>query len=351
MKITRISYERLDLNLRKPYVIAYETVSLAVNFILKLETDIGLVGYGCAAPDIPVTGESPEMVEAAIKDIIEPYLRGENPFTYAKIMEDLKPLLIGKASALAMVDMALFDLIAKKADVPLYEFLGGYRHKIATSVTIGICDLEETLAETEEFVKLGFKIIKVKGGLNMEADVERILKMKERFPHITLRFDGNQGYNATQAIEFAAATKSANIQIFEQPLDVSNEDEMKSVVQKTDIPVMADESLKSLADSYRLVRHDRTDMINIKLMKVGGILQGMHINSVARAGGKEVMVGCIDECALGISAGLHFAMSRMNIFYADLDGHLDFSNDPFRGLFHLENGWLAPTEKAGLGWQ
>lgn len=349
MKITRITYERLDLQLTKPYTIAYETVSFAVNFILKLETDIGLVGYGCAAPDVPVTGETPAMVEAAIKDVIEPYLKGENPFTYAKIMEDLRPILIGKSSALAMVDMALFDLVAKKADVPLYAFLGGYRHKIETSVTIGICDLKETLTEAQEFVDLGFKIIKVKGGLNLEADVERMLKMKERFPQVTLRFDGNQGYTADQAIAFSEATESANIQIFEQPLDVDKEEKMKGVVRETDIPVMADESLKTLADSYRLVRHDRTDMINIKLMKVGGILQGMHINSVARAAGKEVMIGCIDECALGISSGLHFAMSRMNIFYADLDGHLDFANDPFKGLFHLEDGWLAPTDKPGLG--
>ncbi|MGK0366711.1 MAG: L-alanine-DL-glutamate epimerase-like enolase superfamily enzyme [Saprospiraceae bacterium] len=349
MKIIRISYERLDLKLRKPYVIAYETVSFATNFILKLETDIGLVGYGCAAPDVPVTGETPEMVATAITDVIEPYLRGQNPFTYSKIVEDLKPLLNGKSSALAMVDMALLDLTAKKADVPLYQFLGGYRQKISTSVTIGICDLQETLAEAEEFVKQGFWILKIKGGLNLEEDIERVLRVKERFPKSILRFDGNQGYTAAEAICFAEATDIADIQIFEQPLDVNKEGKMREVAEETDIPVMVDESLKTLADSFRLVRHDRTDMVNIKIMKVGGILEGMHINSVAKAAKKEVMVGCIDECALGISAGLHFALSRLNIHFADLDGHLDFSNDPFKGLFHLEDGWLEPTEQPGLG--
>lgn len=350
MKITRVTYERLDLKLRKPYVIAYETVSFAVNFILKLETNIGLVGYGCAAPDVPVTGETPEAVAAAITEVIEPYLLGKDPFGYAEIAEDLTLLLAGKSSARAMVDLAIFDLVSKKADVPLYKFLGGYRHKIATSITIGICDLAETMAEAEEFVAAGFGIIKIKGGLNLEADIERMLKVKERFPDVILRFDGNQGYTAGQAIQFATATEKADIQIFEQPMHILKEENYQAVAEETLIPVMADESLKTLTDTFRLVRHEKVDMVNIKLQKVGGIQVGMHINSVAKAARKEVMIGCIDECALGISAGIHFALSRLNIQFADLDGHLDFVNDPFAGkLFTLENGWLEPTDAPGLG--
>lgn len=349
MKITKVEFERYDLKLSQPYTIAYEVIEQATNFALRLETDNGLSGWGCAAPDVPVTGETPAMVEMAIQEVIEPFLQGKNPFTYARIIKELRLLLPGQSSALAMVDAALFDLMAQKADVPLYQLLGGYRQRIETSITIGICTLEETLAEAERFIKQGFRILKIKGGLDVDADVERMIKLREHYPQLLLRFDGNQGYSVADAVRFVKETQQVGIEIFEQPTAVHQDEKMGLVTDQVNIPVMADESLKTLADGFRLVKNERMDMINIKLMKVGGILEAMHINSVAKADGIEAMVGCIDECSLGIAVGLHFALSRPNIHYADLDGHLDFEHDPFSGLFHLKEGWLWPKERAGLG--
>lgn len=349
MKITNISYERLNLRLSTPYTIAYETISTTVNFILKVETDSTLVGYGCGVPDKIVTGELPEEVEEALRTIIIPYLKGKDPFAYALILTELKVLLGKKSSSLMMVDMVLHDLISKKADVPLYRFLGGYRNSIPTSITIGILSLEETIRQAGDFVKKGFSILKIKGGNHLDEDVEKMLKLHERFPNVTFRFDGNQGYSVADSVAFVVATSRIGIEIFEQPTKLEKEERLGQVMDQVDIPVMADESLKTLKDVFRLAQNERVDMVNIKLMKVGGILEGMHINSVAKSAGLETMVGCNDECALGISAGLHFALSRPNIRYADLDGHLDVVDDPFQGLFDLRKGILYPTDAPGLG--
>lgn len=349
MKITKVHFQKYRLKLQQPYTIAYEVVEEAVNFVLQIETDRGIVGWGCAAPDVPVTGETPEMLELAIKNVIEPFLKGKNPFTYARLMLELQALLPKQTSALSMVDNALFDILAKKADVPLYQFLGGYRDKIETSITIGICSIEETMESAADFVSQGFNILKIKGGLDVEKDIERMLLLHDKYPNLKLRFDGNQGYSVEQAVHFVKKTERAGIDILEQPTKVNQDEKLGAVTKRVHIPVMADESLKSLADTFRLVSKERVNMINIKLMKVGGILEATHINSVAKSNGIEVMIGCIDESALGIAAGLHFALSRPNIHFADLDGHLDFKADPFSGLFHLENGWMRPTERAGLG--
>ncbi|MGB5378868.1 mandelate racemase/muconate lactonizing enzyme family protein [Muriicola sp.] len=349
MVITKVSYERLDLTLTVPYTIAYETVSKASNFILKIETNSHLVGYGCAAPDWEVTGETPEMAEETIREKILPYLRGKSPLHYVRLLEELKIICPDSSSVLAMVDMALLDLMAKKMELPLYQFLGGYRDSIPTSITIGIMSVEATLQLAQEFSDKGFTILKIKGGANLEQDIEKMLRLREKFPHLIFRFDGNQGYTVEDSIAFVKATKKVEIQIFEQPTKTKGTHKLGEVTHAVGIPVMADESLKTLDDAFRLAQHDLIDMVNIKLMKVGGIMAGMHINSVAKSAGLEAMVGCLDECALGISAGLHFALSRPNIHFADLDGHLDLENDPFLGLFRLEKGVLYPSEANGLG--
>lgn len=350
MKITAIDYFRLDMPLVVPYTIAYETVSKTSNIILKLSTDIGLCGWGCAAPDKEVTGENPALVIRNIRSTVADLLKNQDPFQLARIMHELKQICPRTSSTLAMVDMALYDLMARKAKVPLYKLLGGYRNEIPTSVTVGIMPLKETLEQTGSYLMEGFSIIKLKGGLNLEEDIEKVMKLREKHGSgFTLRFDANQGYTPEESIEFIRLTEGAKIEILEQPTRQKKEEQLGMVTKHVDVPVMADESIKTLKDAFRLASNDLIDMVNIKLMKVGGILEAKHINSVAKAAGMEVMVGCIDECALGISAGLHFALSRPNIEYADLDGHLELREDPFTNLFELKNGILRPSDDDGLG--
>jgi L-alanine-DL-glutamate epimerase-like enolase superfamily enzyme len=339
------------LNLSEPYSITYESVDRADNIFLNIITRDGYRGWGCAAPVESITGESPEDVLNCFSSTIEPLIKGEDIFRYAYIIETLKKELHGMPSALAMVDMALHDILSQKTGVPLYKFLGSYRRSIPTSITIGIMPLSAALDHARSHVKRGFKILKIKGGKNVSEDIEKILRIRETVGRqIRIRFDANQGYSVEDSLKFIKDTSPAKIELFEQPTPKDQLELLAKVASKSTIPVMADESLLSLKDVFRLSKDHYTDLINIKLMKTGGILEGMHINSVAKAAGIHAMVGCMDESALAIAAGLHFALSRPNIKYADLDGHLDIVNDPFEGMLKIEDGVLIPPESAGLGW-
>lgn len=350
MKITKVEYFRLDMPLAVPYTIAYETVSSTTNIILKLSTNKGITGWGCAAPDLEVTRETPEDVIHNIETTIIGMLEGQSPFQIARITHELKQRFPKASSTIAMVDIALYDLLARKAKLPLYQLLGGYRESIPTSITIGILSAKETLEQAGFYLKQGYNILKLKGGAVLTEDIEKVIKLREKFgDDFLLRFDANQGYSTADSVEFINKTRSARIEILEQPIKQDNETQLGEVTQRVEIPVMADESIKTLKDAFRLASNELIDMVNIKIMKVGGILESQHINSVAKAAGMEVMVGCIDECALGISAGLHFALSRPNIEYADLDGHLDLLEDPFYNLFTLKNGIIYPSQDYGLG--
>ena len=350
MKISDIEFIRLDLKMKSGYTIAYESIDEASNVILKITTSDGLTGWGCAAPDLEITHETADDVIENIENLVIPLLQDQNPFQIVSFHEKLKVQNPQMRSTLAMVNMALYDLIARKAKLPLYQLLGGYRKKIQTSITIGIEPMDVTLSLAKEYWQQGFRILKLKGGLNLEEDIEKVYRLRETFgKELVMRFDANQGFNVEQSLQFIDRTRNAEIEILEQPTPYNNYEDMRTVAKNVEVPVMADESIRSLKDAYRLTKYESTDMINIKIMKVGGLTEAKHINSVAKAAGMEVMVGCLDECALGIAAGLHFALSRPNVEYADLDGHLDFINDPICGLFSIKNGWIYPDDEAGLG--
>ena len=350
MKIKSIETWSHKMKLATPYTIAYETIDSTINVFTKVITNSGIVGFGCAAPDLEVTGETEKSVLKVAKDVIEPMLRGSDSIRYSYQLNKLIAPLKNHPSALAMIDMALFDIMGKKANLPVYKLLGGFREKIKTSITIGILPINETVSTAKEFVEQGFSILKIKGGSDVDEDIERMKKVRETVgKSILLRFDANQGYSVYESLKFVEETRKVKIEILEQPTKKQEPDLLGRVTNNVPIPVMADESLMNLVDAFKLARKDLVDTVNIKLMKVGGIDVALKINSVAKAANLEVMVGCMDESALGIAAGLHFALAKPNVFYADLDGHLDLLDDPASGAVILKKGTLYPTDNPGLG--
>ncbi len=350
MRIARVEAWPVVMKLAVPYAIAYEKVETTTNVFVRVETSGGPTGFGCAAPDLPVTGETPEDVLAAIGGAGADTLRGTDPLRTAKQQEALRPHLASKPSAYAALDMALYDILGKSAGLPLWKLLGGFRRSFLTSITIGILPVSETVEEARRHVASGFRALKIKGGLSVEEDTERVLRVREAVgPKIELRFDANQGYTVEGSLRFVEMARAAKLELIEQPTSKSEPDLLGRVTSRVPLPIMADESLRTLLDAFRLARRDLVDMVNIKLMKVGGIGEALLINAVARSAGLEVMVGCLDEAALAIAAGLHFALARPNVAYCDLDGHLDLVGDPSAGAVLLKDGVLYPTDKPGLG--
>lgn len=350
MKITLVEAWPVSMRLAEPYSIAYETIDSTTNVFLRIETNSGIIGYGCAAPDKQITGETADGVLGSLNELMGLSIRGSDPLRSAMILERLRATSAVQPSARAAVDMALFDILGKVSGLPLWKLLGGFKDRIRTSVTIGILPENETLERARQWVARGFRSLKLKGGVDVDSDIGRVLKVREVVgKEVELRFDANQGFSVEESLKFIEQTRRARLELIEQPTPKGQPDLLGRVTSGAPIPVMADESLMTLRDAFRIARRGLADMVNVKLMKVGGISESLQINAVARSAGLEVMVGCMDEAALAIAAGLHFALARPNVVYADLDGHLALLEDPSQGAVILRGGTLFPTNRPGLG--
>ena len=349
MKITRVEADIVELAMEEPYEIAYGSVSRVQNILVRVYTSQGEVGFGVASPERPVTGEAVVPAHGMVAEVA-PLLVGLDPLCPARVMAKIKKPLAAWPSIRSAVDMAIYDILGKVAQLPVYKLLGGFRRHIMTSMTLGIMDEEKTVRAAVAHVAAGFRALKIKGGKDVDEDIAKTLRIRDAVgKQIALRFDANQGYTVEEAVKYVTSTRQAKVEILEQPTPKTEMDLLGDVTRRVPVPVMADESLLNMRDAFRLAKRGLADMVNIKLMKVGGLLEASAISAVARAARMEVMVGCMDEMALGIAAGLAFACASPDVVYADLDGHIGLKGDPTAGALRLKRGVLYPNPTPGLG--
>ncbi len=346
MKIAEVSLFRRDFKLRAPSVIAYESIETAPNVLVRIELENGLVGWGNAAPDEHVTGETAESVERTIKEIFLPFLLGQDASRIESLWARLRCLAPHQPAALAAVDIALYDLLGKIAGLPLCRLLGNARDHITTSVTLSIEETALSLARATEFQAQGFQALKVKCGLNVAADIERIRAIRQTVGgEMRISLDANQGYSVAETLRVLAAVQDCGIAFIEQPVAARDLEALREVCRRSPVSVMADESVLDAAD----VLLTPAPLVNLKLMKTGGITGALKANAVAEARGIRAMLGCMDESRVSMAAAAHLALALENIAYADLDGHLDLIEDvSSQGIF-LVGGLVRTCALPGLG--
>jgi len=330
--------ERVPLT--RPYTIAYESVDAVELFFVRI-TSGGVQGVGSASPIPEVTGESFEACRAALDAAADGVRAGQGTAAVAATCP----------AAAAAIDMALWDVRARQAGVPLVQLWGQVHHQLPTSITIGIKgSCAEVLDEAREYLGRGFRHLKIKIGLALEEDIERLVKLRALCgPGIELCIDANQGFEARDLARLEQVLTELSVSFLEQPLPPSSDAELHAWPASSLARLALDESVLNEVDARRLATAQRCGIFNIKLMKCGGPSTARKIAAVADAHRLALMWGCSDESCLSIAAALHTAFACPATRYLDLDGHLDLARDPARGGFTLKEGMLRLTDAPGLG--
>lgn len=336
MKINDITYETVSIPLIKPFTISYGTQHTYNGIIVRILTDEGITGLGEAPTSPHITGDTLKSIMGAI-DIIKPALIGENPLHIPRLMRTVHNSILHNYSAKKAIDNALYDIFSKSNNISIKDLLGSEKNKMETSLTISIGTKDDSLKEAENLLKMGAKVIKVKIGLNPKEDIERIKALCSNF-NIPFRLDANGGYTLKEAIIVLKELEGYNIQFIEQPVKYYLYKDLMELNGKSNIPIMADESVKTANDLLNII--DYIDMVNIKLAKSGGIHEGVIMANILKKRDKKFMVGCMLETKLSISAGLHFSLG-VGADYIDLDGFIDLKEQIHDDLVKFENGYLS----------
>jgi L-alanine-DL-glutamate epimerase-like enolase superfamily enzyme len=258
--------------------------------------------------------------------------------------------LAGLPAARAALDMALHDLLSRQLGVPLVEMLGRAHPELPTSITIGIRDMAASLAEADEYLARGFRVLKVKIGRSLEEDLERLGRIRERVGRsVRIRADANEGYTVEETRRFLDASETLDLELLEQPVPRREFAGLVALPERVRARIAADESLHDERDALDLAAARACGIFNIKLMKCGGIRPALRMAAIAETAGISLMWGCMDESVLSISAALHAAFASPATRYLDLDGSLDLSRDLAEGGFTIEQGQMRTLDLPGLG--
>ena len=352
MKITNIKIGRISVPLRTPFKTALRTVNSVEDVIVEIHTDTGNIGFGEAPPTGVITGDTTGAIIGAIEDHIKRVILGMEIENFEDLMLKLQNCILKNTSAKAAVDIALYDLYGQLYRAPLYKLLGGFRKEIITDITISVNDPEEMAKDSLDAINRGYSTLKIKVGKDTKEDLKRMKAIRGAVGYdVDLRIDANQGWKPKEAVNVLRQMEEAGLQIefVEQPVPAHDIDGLKFVTDNVNIPVLADESIFSPIDALTILQRRAADLINIKLMKTGGIYNALKICSLAEMYGVECMIGCMLEAKVSVTAAVHLACAKSIITKIDLDGPVLCSEDPINGGGIFNESKIMLTDEPGLG--
>jgi L-alanine-DL-glutamate epimerase-like enolase superfamily enzyme len=339
----------VSIPFKKDFVTSKERYSVLPYVIVEARSESGHVGYGETREATEITGETHESIVSLINGRFGPALKGMDPFDIEAVHNTMEAKAHGNPAAKCGVDVALYDLMGRISGLPVYQFLGGRtRPEVVTSKAVGLGPLPEMVSEARSLVDQGFSLLKLKTGIDPDAEIAMVKAVREAVgPKVGLKLDANQGWNLKQALKILRAVEDCSIEVVEQPLpewDLKGSAELRKLVVP---PIMLDEGVKSPQDVIRIVEERAADMINIKLLKCGGLYPASAINSIAEAAGMICQVGSLDT-TVGSAAVAHLATAKKNIRYAEIVGPTRIARDVASGLT-IRGEKVIVGEGPGLG--
>jgi len=349
MIITEIQVYRLSIPM-EPFVIATGTMDYAQNTFIKLITDTAHYGVGECSAFPMIVGETQNTCLAIAQDFAKIW-KGKDALALDERLAELHLYIAGNTTIKSAFDMALYDLVAKAAGLPLYQYLGGKKKDIVTDITLGIASPEEMAQKALKLKDGGAFALKVKLGKKPQDDIARIRAIRQAVGFdIPIRIDANQGWSYEGAIEALQGLEPYKIQFCEQPMRTYNDHLLPELRTQTIVPIMADESVYSHHDTERLCKADACDYINIKFSKSSGINEALKIQAVAAEYNIPCMIGGMLESRLALAAKVHFAYASPNVKFYDLDtcmvGHLE---DPVIGGVQYNGYEIHISDDIGIG--
>ena len=354
MKITEVRLGKISVPLRVPFKTALRSVNSVEDVIVELHTDTGAVGYGEAPPTGAITGDTTGAIVGAIQDHIAKSILGRDVDEFEDVLQLVQGCIVKNTSAKAAVDMALWDLYGQLYKIPVYKLMGGARKQIVTDITISVNSPEEMARDAINAVERGYDTLKIKVGANPELDVARLTAVRKAIGESTrIRIDANQGWEPKQAVRLLnqMQEKGLDIEFVEQPVKAHDFAGLKYVTERSYVPVLADESVFSPEDALTIMQMGAADLVNIKLMKCGGLYNALKIASAAEVYGVECMIGCMLEAKISVNAAVHLACAKKIITKIDLDGPVLCSEDPILGGAVFEEQRITVSDAPGLGIQ
>ncbi|MEO6723333.1 MAG: dipeptide epimerase [Ferruginibacter sp.] len=351
LTITSIEIFKSPIQLKEPFIISLGVLTHAENVIIRMTTVEGIVGYGECSPFMSINGESMDTC-FVVAQYLAKALKGINPLDMNLCCETMDKVIYANSSIKSAFDMALYDIAAQNAQLPLYAFLGGAKTKeLVTDYTVSIGEPKKMAEDAAKIKANGFQIIKVKLGQSKELDVERIRMIRKAVGmEIPIRIDANQGWHGDDVLDILNKMAAFNIQHCEEPIARWNFMKLPSIKKLSPIPIMADESCCDHHDAKRLIELDACHLFNVKLGKSGGILKALKILKLAESNGIKIQVGGFLESRLAFTAAAHLALASDMVVYCDFDTPLMFIEDPVSGGIEYDNkGVVSVPEQPGLG--